>query len=626
MMAAATRPGPAPILARAFASHQAGRLAEAERLYREALAADPASGPALHGLGLVALQAGHPGAAADLFGRAAVSSSADPALLNNWGIALARLGRAAEARRRFEEALAAAPRFPDALVNLANALADQGEPEAAEARLREALAIAPQSIEARCVLGRVLLARRRPAEAEAALREALQLRPAHAVAANLLGNALREQGRLAEALASYRLSQASRPDHPEAWSNFLVAQNADPTVSAREAFEAHREFGRRFGPAPPAAAPGPAGRRPGRIRVGYVSADFRAHALAAFVEPVFTHHDRARFEITAYSNAVHDDATTARLRGLVEHFVPVAGLTDAQFVERVRTDGIDVLVDLSGHTAGNRLLAFARRAAPVQVTWLGYPNTTGLAAMDYRLTDARSDPPGAESLHTERLVRLPASLWCYRPWDGAPDIAPRRVDPASVTFGAMNNPAKLNGVVLGTWARILAALPGSRIVLHAPDDEGFRRRIVNVFSDAGVEALRLDFFPRLATSAYLARYAQVDIALDPFPCAGATTTFDALWMGVPVVTLAGDRPYSRSSASILGSLGLDDWVAGSPDDYVDRALRHARETPALDRLRAGLRERLRASPLTDAAAQARAIESALERLCEAHGLAPLEGP
>jgi len=624
-MAAATRPGPGSLLARAFASHQAGRLAEAERHYREALATDPANAAALHGLGLVALQAGHAGAAADLFSRAAAAAPADPALLNNWGIALARLGRPAEARRRFKEALAAAPRFPDALVNLGSTLVETGEIAAAESRLREALAIDPSSVEARCVLGKALLARRRPAEAEATLLEALQRRPGHAVAANLRGNALRELGRIAEALASYRLAQASRPDHPEAWSNGLVAQNADPTVTAREAFEAHREFGRRFEPAQPVPSPGLANRRPGRLRVGYVSADFRAHALAAFIEPVLAHHDRSRFEITAYSNAAFEDATTARLRGLVEHFVPVAGLTDPQFAARVREDAIDVLVDLSGHTAGNRLLAFARRAAPVQVTWLGYPNTTGLAAMDYRLTDARADPPGAEALHTERLVRLPASAWCYRPWAGSPAIAPRRVNPASVVFGAMNNPAKLNDAVLAAWASILAALPGSRILLHAPDDAGFQARIVGAFGAAGVDASRLAFFPRLATAAYLARYAEVDIALDPFPCAGATTTFDALWMGVPVVTLAGERPYSRSGASILGALDLEGWVAGSPKAYVALAVRHARDPAALDSLRAGLRERLQGSPLMDGAAQARAVESAFERLGEAHGLPPRGG-
>lgn len=620
MMAATIRPGLAATLARAQAAHQAGRLADAERLYREILAIDPENGPSLHGLGLVALQAGQPGAAAQLLGRAATAAPADPGVLNNWGIALARSGRASEARERFEAAVALAPRFPDALVNLASALADQGDYGAAESRLDQAIAIAPASIEARCVLGRVRLACRRPAAAEATLREALALRPGHAVAANLLGNALREQGRLAEALASYRQSQASRPDHPEAWSNFLVAQNADPGVTAREAFEAHREFGRRFDASPPVAAPSLASRRPGRLRIAYVSADFRAHALAAFVEPVFYHHDLARFEITAYSNAVAEDATTSRLRALVEHFVPVCGLTDAQFAARVREDAIDVLVDLSGHTAGNRLLAFARRAAPVQVTWLGYPNTSGLAAMDCRLTDERADPPGAESLHTERLVRLPTA-WCYRPWADAPAILPRRVDPAALAFGAMNNPAKLNAEVLAAWARILAALPGSRILLHAPDDDAFRARIVEAFAARGVDASRLTFFPRLPIAAYLARYGEIDIALDAFPCAGATTTLDALWMGVPVVSLAGDRPYGRSGASILGTLGMDAWVSGTADAYVECAIAHARDAEALDALRAGLRERLRTSPLMDGAAQARAIESAIVALAEERGLA-----
>lgn len=619
MMAAAMRPSVEPILARAFASHQAGQLALAERLYREALGADPANGPALHGLGLVALQAGHVVAAQELLGRAASAMPGDPGVLNNWGIALARLGRTADARQRFESAIALAPRFPDALVNLGSALADLGELAAAHSRLREALANAPQSAEARCALARVMLAQRNPAAAEGLLREVLLANPAHAVALNLLGNALRERGLLAQALESYRRSQAARPDHPEAWSNFLVAQNADPAAGALEAFGAHREFGRRFEPQRPAPVPSLAARRGGRLRVGYVSADFRAHALAAFVEPVFTHHDRSRFEITAYSNAPAEDATTARLRDLVEHFVPVAGLSDAQLVERVRADGIDVLVDLSGHTAGNRLLAFVRRAAPVQVTWLGYPNTTGLSAMDFRLTDARADPPGAEALHTEHLVRLPTA-WCYRPWGDAPAVAARRADPAAIVFGAMNNPAKSNGLLVDAWARIVAGIPGSRILMHAPDDEAYRARIVATFGAAGADASRIEFFPRLATAAYLSRYAEVDIALDAFPCAGATTTLDALWMGVPVVTLAGERPYGRSGASILGALGLDDWVATNAADYIASASAHARDAPALAALRRDLRERLRASVLLDGVAAARAIESAFESIARDRGL------
>lgn len=613
-MSAAVHPGLDRQVARAIEAHQAGRLGEAEKLYREVLAANPSHAAALHGLGVVALQAGHFAPAAELFGRAAAVTDSEPAVLNNWGIALARLGRPLEARHRFEAALANQPRFADALVNLGHALADLGETEAALARLRTAVEVAPDSIEARCGAGRVLLALRRPAAAEAVLREALALRPGHGPALNLLGNALREQGRLAEALEAYRASQAARPDHPEAWSNFLVALNADPSVSARDAFEAHREFGHRFGALGASLPPGPPARRDGRLRVGYVSADFRAHAVAAFIEPVFAHHDRTRVEVTAYSNGTTEDGVTARLRGLVERFVSVAGLSDARFVDRVRADGIDVLVDLSGHTAGHRLLAFARRAAPVQATWLGYPNTTGLAAMDFRITDGRADPPGADSLHTERLVRLPQCAWCYRPWPDAPPVAQRRARAGSIAFGAMNNPAKLNPVVLAAWARILASLPGSTMLMHAPDDEGLRGRILRTFGDAGVEARRVSFFPRLPTAAYLARYGEVDIALDPFPCAGATTTLDALWMGVPVLTLAGDRPYSRSGASILGALGLADWVAASPDDYVDRAIRRAREPEAIASLRESLRHRVGESALADGRGMARALEDAYEAM------------
>lgn len=611
----AAMPGVGDKLARAFASHRAGRLAEAERLYRETLAADPANAGGLHGLGILALQAGFADRAADLLGRAAAVAPADPALLNNLGIALAKCGRVAEARARFEQAVSLAPRFADALVNLAGLLVDLGERPLAQRTLEAAIAASPDSAEALAQLGRLLLADRRPAEAEARLREAAARHPAHAGIANLLGNALREQGRIAEAISMYRESQRLRPDHPEAWSNWLVAINSDPSVSAAEAFAAHRAFGERFGPAFASSPPFPP-RRPGRVRIGYVSADFKAHAVAAFIEPVLAQHDRDRFEVTAYSGVVVEDATTVRLRGLVEHFIPIVSLTDAQFAQRVREDAIDVLVDLSGHTSGHRLLAFARRAAPVQVTWLGYPNTTGLASMDYRLTDERADPPGvAEALHTERLLRVAPSAWCYRPWDCAPEVGGREARAGEIVFGAMNNPAKLNERVIGTWTRVLACVPGSRLVMHAPDDEGLRHRVSAAMAGADVAPQRLSFFPRLSTADYLSRYSEIDIALDPFPCAGATTTFDALWMGVPVLTLAGDRPYSRSGASILGALGLEAWVAMDADDYVARAVRHASDPALLRTLRRTLRGRLRASPVTDGAALAREVERAFVAAC-----------
>jgi predicted O-linked N-acetylglucosamine transferase (SPINDLY family) len=614
---------PEGLLAQAVACHQGGQLAEAESLYRTVLANDPRNADALHYLGLLGLQTGHVAAAEELLASAAHLVPEEPVLLNNWGIALARLGRLGEARARFETAVDRGPGYADALVNLANVLADLGEHAAAEKRYREAIAIAPGSAEAHNNLGRMLLARKRLPEAVASFEAALRARPGHALAMNNLGNALREQGRLDEACRRYRDALGLRPDLVEAASNLLVALGADPALSAGELFSAHRDIAARFEQPMAAMAPTTfAPRLPGRLRVGYVSADFRAHAVSAFVTALLERHDRSKVEVTAYHNAFVGDEVTRHIRENVEHFVVVAGLTDPEFVQRVRNDGIDVLVDLSGHTAGNRLAAFARRAAPVQATWLGYINTTGLVAMDFRITDARVDPPGAtERWHTETLVRLPASQWCYRPWPDSPAVAPPPcLAKGHVTFGSTANPAKLNAPVLETWARVLGRTDGARLLVHVPDDGDFRERLLAALRHAGIAAGRVAFFPRLPVVDYLRRYAEIDICLDTFPSAGATTTLDALWMGVPVVSLAGEGPSSRAGAGILGTLGLAQCLAASRDEYVDRAARLAADPQALAALRQSLRGRIEASPLRDEAAFARSMEDALMRMCESRGL------
>jgi predicted O-linked N-acetylglucosamine transferase (SPINDLY family) len=308
--------------------------------------------------------------------------------------------------------------------------------------------------------------------------------------------------------------------------------------------------------------------------------------------------------------------------------VTVGNLSDAEFAQRVRQDAIDILVDLSGHTAGNRLLAFARRAAPIQVTWLGYLNTTGLSEMDFRITDAWADPVGVtERWHTEELVRLPRSLWCYSPWPDSPPVAMAPcVKSGLVTFGSTNNPVKLNLTVLQAWATILARLPDSRMQIYAPDDHGLRDQLATILCSKGAARQRIQFFPRLPIGEYLERYAAIDIALDTFPCAGGTTTFDAIWMGVPVVSLAGERPFSRGGASILGNLGLTECLASSVDDYIERAVSLAGDMAGLTKRRTQLRGLLDSSVLTDGGAFARSLEEALLVQCRARGLIPNEAP
>ncbi|MCW5592915.1 MAG: tetratricopeptide repeat protein [Burkholderiales bacterium] len=623
----AGRLAPDALLAQAVELHRQGRLSEAEPLYRAILAVDPRQPDALHHLGLLGFQAGHLLPAEQLLAKASAVAPGDPVVLNNWGIVLARLGRLAEARSRFEAAVGRSPGYADALVNLANVLADAGDAAAAEQRYREALDIAPDSAEARNNFGRLLLSRKRLPEAIACFEEALRTKPGHALAQNNLGNAYREVGRLEEACRCYREAARLRPDMPEPASNLLVAMTCDPAIEIGEVFKAHVEFAARFEPRIAMPAPSFAPRAPGRLRVGYVSADLRAHAVAAFAIALLEAHDRTTFEVSVYHNAFVEDEFTRRARGAAERFVTVAGLTDDSFVQLVREHRIDVLVDLSGHTADNRLLAFARRAAPVQATWLGYINTTGLAAMDFRITDAQVDPPGAtEQWHTETLLRLPASLWCYRSWPCSPDVCPSPgLERGYVTFGSTANPAKLNASLLRAWKRLLGRVPGSRLLVHAPEDVDFRQRILATVCEDGQPEERVAFFPRLPAMEYLRQYADIDICLDSFPCAGATTTLDALWMGVPVVSLAGQAPYSRAGASILTTLGLVECLAHCEDEYVERAAALAADLPALARLRSALRGRLQASPLMDEPGFARAMEAAFAHMCRSKGLAPSPG-
>jgi predicted O-linked N-acetylglucosamine transferase (SPINDLY family) len=360
----------------------------------------------------------------------------------------------------------------------------------------------------------------------------------------------------------------------------------------------------------------PVGRR---LRLGYLSPDFNHHAVAYFIEPVLAAHDRTRVEVFCYASVAVPDRFTDRLRGLAEHWRDIARLDDDAAAALIRADNLDLLIDLAGHSARHRLLVLARRPAPVQATWIGYPNTTGLDAIDYRITDAVSDPVGqTEAWHSEKLVRLPANFSCYRPDDDAPAVNNLPAAAAgAVTFGCFNQFAKVTPEVIALWARLLAKLPGSRLLLKSRGlgDPGVAARVQAAFAAAGVGPARLILNgDELSVADHLGLYHKVDIALDPFPYNGTTTTCEALWMGVPVVTLAGSTHVSRVGASLLTHAGLAGWIAATPDDYVARAVAAVRDLPALAALRRGLREQVRTSPLCDAVRFTRGFEAACEAM------------
>jgi protein O-GlcNAc transferase len=510
-------------------------------------------------------------------------------------------------------------------------LQDLGKPNEAIAAFREAIRIEARMAPAFSNLGNALRDRGQLEEAIGAYQEALRLEPALVQTLSNLANALQDQGRLDEAVAAFRRAIDAAPDDPLAHSNLLFCLNRDDRVSADRLFADHREWDRRFGHRAPRVVAHANDRDTGRrLRIGYVSPDFRLHSAAYFLEPLLKAHDRQAIEVFCYADVKRPDTVTAHLQAFADHWRSTVTLSDDGLAERIGADGIDILVDLAGHTSNNRLLVFARKPAPVQVTWLGYPNTTGLEAIDYRLVDAVTDPVAegdgwaGGSWASETLVRLEGCFVCYGGLRGAPDpaAAPSRKT-AAVTFGSFNNPTKVSPGTLDAWATLLRRLPGARLLLKGKPfaDATARALLLARLGERGVAPERVELVAWVPnTFAHLALYHRVDIALDPFPYNGTTTTCEALWMGVPVVTLRGDRHAARVGASLLGQVGLADLVANSVEEYVEIALALARDAARRDDLRGSLRPRLVASPLCDGPAFARKIEAAFrrrQRWCEA---------
>jgi protein O-GlcNAc transferase len=585
--------------------------------------APPETIPASAGLerGFALRAQGRPEEAIDAF-RAALQL--DPNLAeahHQLGNTLKSLHRYVEAAASLRSAAMLAPQSGAVWLNLGVACLEMRRLDEAVSCFRRAIRLEPTRPEAHNILGHALLTKGRCTAAKRCLDEALRLRPGYPAALDNLGRVLKTQGLAAEALPHHRAALAGAP-RPGTHSNLLFSLNFPADLPPEEILAEHRRWAELYAAplrsdgAGPAIDPDPSRR----LRLGYVSPDFVNHAVPYFFEPVLAAHDRGRFEVTCYSDARVPDGVTRRLRGQSERWREIAGLGDDAVAALVREDQIDILVDLAGHTARNRLLVFARKPAPVQATWLGYPNTTGLDVIDYRLTDAVSDLPGSEAWHSEALVSLPGPFSCYRPAEASPPVGPLPALAAGlVTFGCFNHLAKVTPPVIELWAEILRALPGSRLLLKSLGlaDLDTVARLRKEFAALGIEPDRLELNgTELSQANHLGLYQRVDIALDPFPYNGTTTTCEALWMGVPVVTLAGRTHVARVGASLLTHLGAPDWIAGSREHYVTRCRELAGDLPRLAAIRAGLRERMRLGPLCDAAAFTRGLEDAFRTMWE----------
>ncbi|BDG72963.1 tetratricopeptide repeat protein [Roseomonas fluvialis] len=586
-------------------------------------------------------QAGDPGTAAALWRRAIGAGLDEPEAWNNLGVARRDAQDDTGAEDAFRTALARRPAYGRAARNLAALLAARGDPVGAARVLEAALAAgdaalridaarawldaarpdlavplfaaaqaaAPDDPLVRSALGEALLGLGRPHDAVPHLAEVARVLAGRADAKVNHGLALLQSGRAAEAVAVQRAAITQDPACRPAWHNLLLALNYLPGVSAAEVAADHRAYGEAFPPLPPRPFANPRDPRK-RLRIGILSGDLRAHPVGFFLEAAIAAHDRRDFELLAYANQAGGDATTARLRGLFDGWHRVQHLPDAAVAARMRADGVDILVELSGHTHGTRLSVLDHRAAPVQASWIGYANTTGSRAVDWIIADAVTVPPDEEALYAERVLRLPGCYLCITP----PGFAlPRTPTPmvarGHATFGCFNAPMKLNDGVLGAWARILAAVPDARLLLKARalEDAGTAGAIRARFAAAGGDLARLDIEGHSARPAYFTRYADVDVMLDPFPFPGGTTTAEAILAGVPTLTLRGrGGMMSRNGETLLTAAGLADWIAPDVEAYVAQAVRRVNDPRALAAARAGID----AGALSDGAGMARRLEAA----------------
>jgi predicted O-linked N-acetylglucosamine transferase (SPINDLY family) len=534
---------------------------------------------------------------------------------NNLGILLTMLGRPAEAVNAFRDCLRLQPNSADVLNNLGNALRDARTFDEAESAYREAIRLQPDLPDAHNGLGGVLQQMGQIDDAIAALRRAIQLNPAFAMAYNNLGNALKDAGELDEAIAAFRRAIQLQPDLVIAHNSLIYTLQFHPGVGAKTLDAERAKWQAQH------AEPLKHFRRPHgndrtsdrRLRIGYVSPDFRTHAESFFTVPLLEHHDHERFEIHGYSNTAAPDGITERLRRACDAWHEVSGLDEVALADQIRNHGIDILVDLTMHMGNTRLRAFACKPAPLQVSWLAYPGTTGLDAIDFRLADPFLEPTDAGS-GPEAPVRLPHCFVCYDPLARKEEFpVSRRSGTSDVWFGSLNNPCKINEPLLRLWGRLLLTVPDSRLMLLVYS-QSHRTKITDLLGEIGISPDRLEFVGPSSRGDYLRRYNEIDICLDTRPYNGITTTCDALWMGVPVVTLVGATPPGRAGVGILSTIGLPDLVAHSPHEFEEAAANLAADAPRRSELRATLRDRLEASPLMNAPQFAADVESAYRNM------------
>ncbi len=573
-------PGAYGNLGNSFAAK--GKLKQAIEFHRKAVSLQPTLAEAQFNLGNALQDSGQTVDAIACFRKAAELNPQNAIFLGNLGAALYNQGKLDEAIAVFNEAVALKPEFEQTRYNLANAQHGKGMVQ----------------------------------EAINGYRQALALRPNWAMALNNLGNAFKDFGQLDEAMDCYRRALVDDPENILAHRNWLYSMHFHPAYDAERILREQRKWDETIIRSPKQSAPlidnDPDPDR--KLKIGYISPDFREHVVGQNLLPLIKNHDRRNFEIFCYAAVIFPDAVTEQFKSSADHWRNILHKSDDDAAKMIHEDKIDIVVDLALHLAANRLTILARRPAPVQVVFGGYPGGSGMSTIDYRLGDPYLDPPEADSHYAEKVIRLPHSFWCYDPVAmGVLDIPeptpPPAMEKGFVTFGCLNNFAKVNESVLIAWARVLNAVPKSHLLLLSPQGDA-RNHVRTFLGDYGIESSRIEFVDRQDRLVYFDMYRRIDIGLDTFPYNGHTTSLDSFWMGVPVVTLVGDTVVGRAGWSQLSNLNLTELAGRTPEQFVEIAVSLANDLPRLGRLRSSLRQKMLDSPLTDAVKFAQGIESA----------------
>ena len=629
-----------------------GKLVEASTLLRRSLERDPANAEVWFLMAQVSRLAGDAPMALELIGTALARQSRKAEFLIEKAMILAALGRVVEARAICEGGLDLDKLNFESHVALGRYFISQGQSDNAVKHVRAAIKLRPNVAETYSLLGHILTEAGNWSEAEESLQACLKLEPDHVRAIWGLGNLFRQRTRTGQAIECYHRALKLKPGDPSilsnlgnTWldlgeheqaiacygqalrqnpsssvthSNLIVALHYASGVDPKTIAAAHREWAQRHCQSLPRTNQR-SGRlaSPGRkLRLGLVSADFRQHPVGRVAEVLCRYLDAERFALSVFDNGTRADQTTATLQSLVSNWRRIGHLSDEAAAKQIVDDGIDILVDLSGHTGGHRLLVFARQPAPMQVTMFAYPNTTGLATMQYRITDSDSDPPGVtDSLYTEKLVRLSKIAWACTPPSDSPKIRPAMA-PAeqAFIFGCLNNPSKISAACAEAWSDILRACPESRLMLLVRNDPEHERRLSTKFAQFGVRPEQLWFVPQTSQAGYLEYHHSIDLMLDPFPYNGGVTTWDALWMGVPVLTLAGGTYVSRQGVNLLKNVGMPEFIAMEKGKLIEKALACVKAGKRTDSGRQQLRDQLQRSPLMDYAGYGKELSQVLTRL------------